>query len=617
MFIDVFQNNGKSYLRLANSLKVKKSDGRSVSQKQIVLNVGPLDKYDDGKPDYLERLRKSFKAGEPIIEFLEPYCSKHAPTQKYTFHYEKGDPSCIGSPKLFSHILIERILEELGLRDFFCSYKNFTKIEYNVYSFAKLMTLGRLLNPASKLATVRQNDDYYEPILDHVHNPDNIYDTLDFIAENHGKIIRRMNTNLVKKAGRNPEIIFYDVTNFYYEIEYPDEDELDENGEILSVGLRKMGVSKENRRQPIVQMGLFMDNNGLPIAVESFPGNTLDHLTLKSALSKNIENAELSRFILIADRGICNYPNILHIKDNGNGYIMAKSLLKSNAEEKAWAYSENDFTQESDKFRYKSRVVRKKVTDENGQEREIPEKVVVYWSENFAKHGEKENKSFLEFLDKLMENPENFRVTATQAKSLRKFMDKNMVNEKTGEIINSHELRAFIDKNKVDDYRKNFGYYQLVTSELTMPDKEIIEKYHGLSQIENQFRIMKGDLNTRPLFVRNPDHIKAHLLICMIALTVMRIIQDRIVKSGVVPSATHKNAGEKEVSWTMGLSGERIQRALNKWQVDLLPGDYFKFMNTDDPDLKLILDAFNISIPYKFFRRSELKQIKKEIAVFK
>ena len=210
-----------------------------------------------------------------------------------------------------------------------------------------------------------------------------------------------------------------------------------------------------------------------------------------------------------------------------------------------------------------------------------------------------------------MESPENFRVTATQAKSLRKFMDKNMVNKKTGEVVNSSELRALIDKSKVDAYRKNFGYYQLVTSELTMDDKEIIDKYHGLSQIENQFRIMKGDLNTQPLFVSNPEHIKAHLLICMIALTVMRVIQNRIVKSGVVPSAV-----QKEVDWTMGLSGERIQRALNKWQVDLLPHDLYRVMHITDPDLKLILDAFEIKIPPKFFRRAELRQIKTNIKNF-
>lgn len=90
-----------------------------------------------------------------------------------------------------------------------------------------------------------------------------------------------------------------------------------------------MGVCKEERKLPIVQMGLFMDDNGLPIAIESFPGNTLDHLTLRSALEKNIDGMGFSRFILIADRGICCYPNLLHLKDSGNGYIVSKSLLKS------------------------------------------------------------------------------------------------------------------------------------------------------------------------------------------------------------------------------------------------------------------------------------------------
>jgi len=611
MFIEVSKNNGKDYLRLMKSNRVKNDKGVKVARNTVIYNIGPLHKFDDGKPDYINRLRKSFKAGKPLIAVLQPYCNDESPREKYTFLFEEGETACIGSPKLFSHMLIERIMEELGLMAFFSSYKNFTKIQYNVYSFVKLMTFGRILNPASKLATVKQNDDYYEPILDSGHNPDNIYDTLGFIADNHGKIIRRMNTNLVKKSNRNTDIIFYDVTNFYYEIENPDEDELDEDGNVLEKGLRKMGVSKENRKQPIVQMGLFMDSGGIPIAVESFPGNTLDHLTLKTALAKNIDNLELSRFILVADRGVCNYQNIGHITSNGNGYIMAKSLLKSDAKEREWAYSDDGFIYESDKFRYKSRVVRKKVKDENGTETEMAEKVVVYWSENFAKRGLKENRSFLEFLDKLMETPGNFRITAVQAKSLRRFMAKNMVNEKTGEIINSSELRAVIDKNKVDAYKKSFGYYQLVTSELTMDDKEVIDKYHGLSQIENQFRIMKGDLSTQPLFVRNPGHIKAHLLICMIALTVMRIIQNRLVKSGVVPSA-----GQKEVCWTMGLSGERIQRALNKWQVDLLPGDLYRFMNTGDPDLKLILDAFGIIILSKFYRRAELREIKTKLKNF-
>jgi len=319
MFIDVFENGyGQKYLRLVESVRIKNNSDKKVSQKKLIKHIGPLDRFDDGKPDYVKRLRDSFKAGRPLIDSLEPYCSKHAPLEHYRFDYIEGDPSCFGEPKLVSHLLVERIMEELGLHAFFRSYKNFTKIEYNIYAFAKLMIVGRLLNPASKLATVKQNNEYYEPILDKNHNPDNVYDTLGFIAEHHDKIIRRINTNLVKKGNRNHEIIFYDVTNFYYEVENPDEDILNGDGELLAKGMRKMGVSKENRKQPIVQMGLFMDDQGIPIAVESFPGNTLDHLTLKSALSKNIDNMDSSRFILVADRGICNYTNIFHTIDGGD-----------------------------------------------------------------------------------------------------------------------------------------------------------------------------------------------------------------------------------------------------------------------------------------------------------
>ena len=612
MFIDVFNNNGKPYLRLMKTTRVENKKGVKVPKKSVVHYIGPLDKFDDGKPDYINRLRQSFKAGIPLIESLQPYCSRKAPLEEYNFHYIEGDPSCIGNPKIFSNMLIERILEELGLMAFFSSYKNYTKIKYNVYSFVKLMVFGRILNPASKSATVRQNNDYYSSVLDPGHNPDNIYDTLDFVYDNHGKIIRRMNTNLVKKGKRNPEIIFYDVTNFYYETENPDDDEVDEDGTILIRGLRKNGVSKEKQKKPIVQTGLFMDDRGIPIAVECFPGNTLDHQTLKTALSKNIDNMEFSRFILIADRGICcNYHNILHVVDGGNGYIMAKGLLKSTGKERQWAYDDDGYTIQSPNFRYKSRIMRRKIIDENGNKREITEKIIVYWSKAFADRGIKENKSFLEFLDKFMESPTSFPINATQAKSLRKFLDKKLLNKKTGEIINSTELKALIDKDKIDSYKRGFGYYQLITSELTMPDKEVIEKYHGLSQIENQFRIMKGDLGTRPLHVRTPEHIKAHILICMIALTVMRIIQNKIVYSGLVSSAE-----EKDATWTMGLSGERIQRALNKWQVELLPGDLYKFMNINEPDLKLLLDAFDINIPPKFYRRAELKQIKTNINNF-
>lgn len=608
MYIECFTNNAKPYLRLVQSVRVTNKSGKKVPQKQVVCNIGPLERFDDGQPDYVERLKKSFRAGVPLISSLEPYCQKEKQPESYHISIREGSPDCFGHPKIFSHVLLERILEELGLNTFFASYKGFTKIEYDIYGFAKLLIFGRLLDPASKSATVRQNDNYLDPILG-PHNPDNVFDTLDFIAENKNKIIRRLNTNLVKKAHRSPEIIYYDVTNFYFEIEEPDEDILDQEGNLVEKGLRKMGVCKEGRKLPIVQMGLFMDDDGIPIAIETFPGNTLDHLTLRKSLEKNIDGMDFSRFILIADRGICNYQNLLHILDAGNGYIVSKSLLKSTREEQEWAYDDEDYLSVSEDFKYKSRIVKKSVKDEKGNARTVTEKAVVYWSRKFQKRAEQENRNFLDFLEKLQEHPENFRITAIQAKSLRKFFKREYVNEKTGEILDTSKIRALIDFDKVAKYRKSFGYYQIVTSELTMDAKDVIDKYHGLTQIEDQFRVMKGDLETRPLFVRTPEHITAHLLICLIALIMMRIIQKRIKDSAAF-------SADPALYWSSGLNPRRIQNALNLWKVDLLPGEIYRFMDVDDPDLKLILDAFGIRIFPKLYRRAELKHLKSQIKVF-
>ena len=214
MFIEKVQNNGNDYLRLVQSVRTKNKDGLKVSSKQVILNIGPVSRFDDGQPDYVKRLKESFKAGNPLIPALLPYCSVERPSETYNFSIREGSLDCFGHPKIYSHLLLERILEELGLMSLFASYKGFTKIEYDVYGFFKLLVFGRILNPASKCATVRQNDDYYEPILKDF-NPDNVYDTLSFVSDNKDRIIRRMNTNLVKKAERSPQIMKTLMTTFW------------------------------------------------------------------------------------------------------------------------------------------------------------------------------------------------------------------------------------------------------------------------------------------------------------------------------------------------------------------------------------------------------------------
>ena len=418
-----------------------------------------------------------------------------------------------------------------------------------------------------------------------------------------------MNTALVKKWHRNPEIIFYDVTNFFFEIEDPDEDILDEEGNVIERGIRKMGVSKENRKQPIVQMGLFMDDHGLPISIESFPGNTLDSNTFKPAISKSIDGLEYARFIMVADRGMCNYQNVFHLLDQNNGYILAKSLLKSTKAEQEWAYSDDGFIQESKDFKYKSRIMKRTVKDTNGKKRTVTENVIVYWSRNFYEHDLHENARFLETLEKILKNPKGYRITDMQARMIRPFFKDVILNSETGEVIAASKLKALLDKEKLEEFKSHFGYYQIITSEINMPPLEAIEKYHGLTRIEDQFRVMKSDLETRPVYLRTREHIEAHLLICLIALTMIRMIQCKICRSGLVPKS------EDITLWSMGLTAYRIQKALNKWKVELLADDLYRFTDLDDPDLKLILDSFGITIPAKLFRKTDLKSQIKNINV--
>lgn len=285
MYVECFKNNGIDYLRLVQSNRVTNSKGIKTARKKVIYNIGPLSKFDDGKPDYVKRLKDSFKANNPIILSLQKYCDTSLPTITHRFSITEGSLDCFGNPKIFSIVLLERILEEIGLRNLFASYKGFTKIQYDVYGFTKLLIFGRLLNPASKSSTITQNDNYYEPILDN-YNADNVYDTLDFIYNNRDKIIKRINTNLVKKANRSPKMIYYDVTNFYFEIENPDDDILDENDNPIQKGIRKMGVCKEERKLPIVQMGLFMDDNGIPISIKSFPREYIRPSYFKTSFKK-------------------------------------------------------------------------------------------------------------------------------------------------------------------------------------------------------------------------------------------------------------------------------------------------------------------------------------------
>ena len=601
MFVEQCKNNGVPYLRLVQSYRVEDSQGRKVSRKKTILNIGPLSRFDDGKPDFVQRLKDSYKEGKPIIDLLLPYIEEPV-AKKHVITFEDGDMSCIGNPKLVSQILLDRLFVQLGLDKLCATLKHSLGLSYDLTGFIRLLIFGRILQPASKWETAQQNAQYFAPLADTTY-PYHIYDALDVLAEYKEQFIHRMHSSICKTVGRSSTHIYYDVTNFFFEIEKPDPNE--DIGDGVQKGLRQKGVSKENRKEPIVQMGMFLDDNGIPITIETFPGNTLDQATLRPALKKSMGKLETERFVLVADRGLHSFYNLCHPVSDGQGYIVSKSIRKTPKAERQWIMMQEDYIAKGNSFKFKSRIVTRRVKDENGVVMELKEKVIVYWSERFYMREYNEHKSFLDFLERLRQNPASFRITAIQSNKLKKFFKREFVHKDTGEIIESGKLLGMLDEEKVEELTAFMGYYQIVTSEIDMPDEDVIEAYHGLTQIEDQFREMKGTLNTRPVYVSTKEHIQAHLLVCLIALTMLRLIQKKIISSSQIEKSG--------CTWSYGMSGRRVQTALQKWQIDKLPGDIYRFSNTTDDDLKRILSAFSINIIPKLYTRGDLRKIKTEI----
>ena len=594
MFIEKYKNNGTDYLRLVESSydrELKKQ------RRKTVKNIGPLNRFDDGQPDFLKRLRESFKTGSPIIEDLLPYATKSEKEEIISITIAQGGDGYVSDPKIFSDTILDHIFSTLGITQFLTLQKSRSKLEYDLLGLAKLMCYGRLLKPASKFSTFSQKNDYYKNICK-TDDAYAIYKAMDVIQSKRPALLKRINDSITKTIGRNTDLVFYDVTNFYFETEYPDEDEL-VDGEMIK-GLRQKGVSKEKRTSPIVQMGLFMDSNGIPISFETFAGNSLDQTTLRPAMKKTVDGFDLSRFVLVTDRGIMSGSNIAHLKELGHGYIMSKSIKKTVKTERDWILEQDGYVHPSDTFKYKSRILTRTIKDENDKSHSIKQKVVVYWSKKFYEKECKEHQSFLEFIEAFKENPNNFRVSKTQQGYLKKFMSKEFMNKVTGEVIHGNELRGFIDEDKLSKNTEFYGYYQIVSSELQLTETEIIEKYHGLSQIENQFRIMKSTMETRPMYVQKRERIEAHLTICLISLIMMRLIQYMIKKN---PSVSI----DEGLMWHEGLSADRVQKALNRFKVDELAQGYYRFEGHNDKDVQLLCDSFGLNIEKKLYTTGQLR----------
>ena len=613
--IECVKNNGVPYLRLAES----RYDKNKKRQKKIIIkNLGPLSKFDDGKPDFLKRLREKFKNGEIDFDGIT-YQNKVLPKYSYEFDFDMNNP--LSNSIVFKNIgykFLESVYEDLGISQAVRLLKSRSKVEYDIDGILKMLVFNRILDPKSKKRCFEDKNLFYGQMTT-TNDLNHIYRALSFLAMNSKKIQNRMNTKIKNSSvGRVTNLTYYDVTNYYFETMYGDDDiyELDENNEIVKnekgepiivrKGFRKQGVSKEGKKEPIVQMGLFIDNNGIPVSHKLFPGNTQDKTIFKNVLENDVDEMELGRIVVVADNGMNTQENKYLIVNKKNGYIVSKSVKKSWKKMRTWALDNNDYTEIKNAFgdvvfKYKSRINEIELTYKNEDgtksKKKVKEKEIIYWSK---KHYEKEvnqNKKFIEYLETCKEQPDKLKDKERKSQQFIKTVD---IDKKTGQVIHPEKVIVFLDE-KLKKYKETMGFYCIVTSEIEEEDKEIINRYHGLSRIEDSFRIIKSDLEGRPIYVRTEEHIKAHFLICFIALTIIRLIQYKILK--------YENKSTLNVDgWEQGITADKLKTTLLKYQCSVDKNGICLFTGIDKELLK-VYSALNIKYELKAPTITELNKL--------
>jgi transposase len=509
----------------------------------------------------------------------------------------------------YGYKYLSAIYDMLGIDAFIADYEQASSFrgKYSLAQIFKFLVLLRVLYPDSKRASFQMKNELYS--MDIGFGLDDVYKALSKFADFETDIQRYLNTSVKSRIGRDLSHAFYDVTNYFFQIDYPD-------GE---GDLRKKGVSKEHRLDPIVAMGLFIDSNGLPVSMSIFPGNTSESLTLQPTMDDVKASYGLGRLIVVADKGINSSKNIDAIVGNGDGFIFSQQLKGK----KGLRYNEKLFDQDGWTWN-KDRSYAYKLFDEDyvgldkDQKKETRKrKVLLYWDSADAGMARKKREEKLRKAEKATRN------NAYAIKhGYEEFTKEDIVNTKTGECLDDVKKIRTVDMEKAEKDAMYDGFFCIITSELGYDEKKIREAYHGLWRIEQSFRILKSDLYARPVFVSKNEHIRAHFLICFVALLVVRVLQ-------------HKMG-------TGALSAERIARALGAANCCVLRGgiiqmddvggavafkkrkdkngrmvDTLEYSSEDEIalDYKAVQELFGTDIYNVYYRQEVFNKILKNISI--
>lgn len=541
-------------------------------------------------------------------------------TMDFNERIPSTDSPCSNSTSLnIGYLYLKDIYAKLNLSDFFKSVSSDRKITYDCNKICQFLTYARILDPASKYGTYDKLDTYYEkPQVEYQH----MIRFLDILDRNSDKYLKHLFDNSENIVKRDTSVMYYDCTNYFFETEKPDEEIIDEvTGEII-LGLRQFGISKENKTSPIVEMGLIMDSRGIPISMCIHPGNTNEQLTAVPLEKEVIKMTGNKKFIYCADAGLGSY-NIRKFNDmGGRAYIVTQSVKKLGQEIKDIVFNNSNYRllSNDDAITLKEmRTFDKKDANNLSLYNDFAYKVIPantamdtgLYEEKVYKNGRtKKVKAkgtlhqyiIVTFSRKMMEYQRTIRERQLErAKKLLRLKDPEKIKKGPNDIrrflknTSSDTANYVLDMDKIHEEEKYDGFYAVATN-LDDSAKDILAVAQNRYKIEDCFRIMKTNFDARPVFLRKPERIRAHFLICYTALLIYRLMECKLDDN-----LTH-------------VTTSNLIKTLRNMNVVNMDDMCYKSIYSGSQALDALERCFELQLNRKYYRPSDLNKIVKKIS---
>jgi len=534
MFARVITSKGNKYLNIIENYR----DGKKIKQR-VIANLGRVDSLNINSVENLaEKLLKIVESEKKLTKSIVPEIEE---LDRYNYGY-------VVYRNIWNRFKLDEILDKL-VED--------KDITYDFKSVIFSMVVDRLLKPKSKLALVENREDYFN-INDEL-QLNHIYRSLDILSENKINIEEALFSQNKSLFNISTDIVFYDVTTFYYESK-------NEND------LKKFGYSKDGKFGDVqIVMGLMIDKNGLPIGYELFSGNTFDSKTMVKVLDNLKSKFNLDKVVIVADRGLNSKINLKYIKDAGYDYLMAVSIKSLNKKMKDTILDKESYknilaTKDSkdglyayktleyeNLVKYEEEIANKDTGEITTKKKEITlqEKFVCTYSEKRARKDAYDRGRGLDKANSIILNNQKSSLTSTR--SFKKFIQKESKEDNCKEFIMG------MDWMKIKEQQRYDGFYAITTSKLDLDPIEVIQNYRNLYKIEDSFRVLKSTFNTRPIFHYKERRIEAHFIVCFIAFMIERDLEIRLKKSKSFTKYT--------------ITPQRIREALNSLEISKIKVD--------------------------------------------